>query len=450
MFVNREKELKILEEEYNKSNFKFCVIYGRRRVGKTTLIKEFLKSKKHIYFLATLENEKILLEKFKDVVAENLKDEFLKEIGINSFDGIFKYIANKKEKLVVVIDEFQYLSKINPAIASIFQSIIDNILARTNIMLILCGSIVSLMYKEALSYSSPLYGRRTSNIKLKPLNFQHLQAFFKGKTKKELIEIYSVFYGIPKYLELARSKSDIFGMIKENILDRDSFLYNEPYFLLQDEISENITYFSILETIAKGAHKIGEIAARLGKPVNNITSFMQKLIDLEIIYREIPTTEKNPSKSKKGLYFIKDNFIRFWFKYVFPYKSQLEISNTDFVLKIIKNTFSEYVSKTFEELAIEYSLKRFSLQKCGRWWSSKEEIDIVGIAENFILVGECKWQNRRVGVDVYDRLTKKAEHIKINLPKKYVIFSKEGFNEKLMAISKEKGVILVEAEEIEI
>ncbi|WP_022670399.1 AAA family ATPase [Hippea alviniae] len=127
MFVNREKELKILENEYNRDGFKFCIIYGRRRVGKTTLIRKFLKNKKHIYFLATLENEKILLEKFKEIVAESLEDEFLKGINLTSFESIFKYIARKKEKLVVVIDEFQYLSKVNLAIASIFQSIAENL-----------------------------------------------------------------------------------------------------------------------------------------------------------------------------------------------------------------------------------------------------------------------------------------------------------------------------------
>lgn len=448
MFVDRENELNLLESEFAQEKFRFCVIYGRRRVGKTTLIKEFIKNKKHIYFLATLESEKILLEKFKSIVSDVYNDDFLRKVEVKSFEEIFRYLASKNEKIVVVIDEFQYLARVNPAISSIFQNIIDNLLKNTKIFLILCGSIISLMYKETLSYSSPLYGRRTSNIKLKSLYFENIKYFFKNRTKKELVELYSVFYGIPKYLEALSPKKDIFDTVRKNILNKDSFLYNEPYFLLNDEINESITYFSILELIALGSRKIGEIASKMGKKENNITSFLQKLMDLELVYKEVPITEENPAKSKKGLYYIRDNFIAFWFRYVFPYRSQLEIGNVDYVMDKLRISFSEYVSKTFEDLAIEFTLKRFGLKKCGRWWDKNTEIDLVGFSDEFIIFGECKWSDNKVGINVYEELVKKSSKINTNLPKKYILFSKSGWSSELLNVADKNDLYLVTVDEI--
>ncbi len=439
MFVNRKKEFQILENEYNKNQFRFLVLYGRRRVGKTTLIKHFLIKHKGIYFLATIENEALLIEKFKNIVADYFDDNFLRSLPINSFEQIFQYISNKNEKLIIVIDEFQYLSKINSAISSIFQTIIDEYLKNKNIFLILCGSIISLMYKETLSYSSPLYGRRTANIKLSQLNFKYIKEFI-DKDIITQIEIYSILGGVPKYLEMFEFEEDIYKSIAKNILDKDSFLYNEPYFLLQDEVSETLTYFSILEVIANGNHKIGDIAKKLQKPVTNITSFIKKLIDLEIIYKDIPITENH--KSKKGLYFIKDNFIRFWFSYVFPYKSQLEIENIEFVLNKLKLTFSEFVAKTYEDLAIEYVLSNFEVNRCGRWWDKNTEIDIVGIADDFVIFGECKWQNRKVTMKILNDLIEKSNKIE-STNKKYILFSKSGFSDELIEFaSKNENIFL--------
>jgi len=441
LFVDREKELSILENEYKKDKFRFLVLYGRRRVGKTTLIKHFLNKHKGIYFLATVENEALLIEKFKNIVADYFKDEFLKNISLNSFEQIFQYIANRNEKLIIVIDEFQYLAKVNPAISSIFQKIIDEFLKNKNIFLILCGSIISLMYKETLSYSSPLYGRREANIKLSQLKFKYIKEFFDIDEMIQ-IELYSILGGVPKYLEIFEYDKDILNSIAKNILDKDSFLYNEAFFLLQDEISEGVTYFSILEVIANGAHKLGEIASRLQKPVTNITSFMKKLIDLEIIYKDIPVTENH--KSKKGEYYIKDNFLRFYFSYVFPYRSQLEIGNIEFVLDRLRLTFNEFVGKTYEDLAREYVLNNFNVIKCGRWWDKDTEIDILAIGDEFTLFRECKWQNRKVTMKILKDLIEKSKKIEVN-DKKYILFSKKGFTEDLIEFAKKRDdIILVE------
>ncbi len=450
MFINRQRELSLLNDEYISGRFAFTVLYGRRRAGKTTLLKEYIKDKPSIYFLVTLENFSVVLRRFQTIVADFFNDSFLKELELKSFEQLFSYIGQKNlnKKLVIIIDEFQYLSKSDSSIPSQFQYIVDEILKTKNIHLVLCGSIISMMYEQTLSYSSPLYGRRTSSLKLEAIEFGYMGEFFPNKTKGELVELYSILYGVPKYLEVFKDTKDIFQSIEQNILNPNAYLYNEPQFILQNEVNEPITYFSILEAIASGEHKIGQIAGKLEKNVQNITSFIAKLIELDIIYKDVPITETNPQKSKKGLYFIKDNFFRFWFSYVLPYKSQLEIGNTSFVLSKIRESFSGFVSKTYEDLAVLHLLKNYNLLKCGRWWSKDVEIDALGIASDYIVVAECKYSNKKVGVDILKGLKEKAKKIDTKLPvKHYFLFSKSGFTKELEELN-DKEVVLVDLESI--
>ncbi len=222
-----------------------------------------------IYFLVTLESENIVLKRFQTIVADFFEDDFLRNIELQDIKQLFSYIASKKteQKLIIIIDEFQYLTKINKSTPSQFQYIVDEVLLHSNIHLVLCGSIISMMYEQTLSYNSPLYGRRTSAIKLEALKFKYLAEFFADKTQNELIELYAVLYGVPKYLEMFKDTKNIFTSIEKNILSTSAYLYDEPRYILQNEVNEPITYFTILETIASGEHKIGHIAGKLNKNV---------------------------------------------------------------------------------------------------------------------------------------------------------------------------------------
>ncbi|PID47524.1 MAG: ATPase [Proteobacteria bacterium] len=445
MFVNRQKELGILNSEYALDQFTSTILYGRRRVGKTALLREFMKDKPSLYFLASLENISILLKRFQGIFADYFDDEILREIRFENFTQLFRYISSKSfdKKLVIAIDEFQYLAKQDPSIPSQFQYICDEFLENKNIHLIFCGSIISMMHDQTLSYNSPLYGRRTSSIKLEAIKFEHIHEFFPNKSQIELIELYSVLHGVPKYLNMFKEKADIFKGIEENILEVNSFLYNEPQFILQGEVSEQITYFSILENIASGAHKLSHIASRLEKTTQAISPYINKLIELDLVYKDVPITEKNPLKSRKSLYFIKDNFFRFWFCYVLPYKTWLEMENKHYVTKIIKQNFSSYISFVYENLAIEYVKKNSKVLKCGRWWDKDHEIDLVGITQNSLIVGECKYSNKKVGLDILESLKQKARFIKSDLPiEKYYLFSKSGFTKDLLELEDE-NIILV-------
>ncbi len=449
-FINRKKEMQTLEKEYNKSD-SFVVLYGRRRTGKTTLIKEFIKDKKAFYFFADKQSENIQIERFKSQLAEFFKDDFLKKITVSDWDTLIEYLLTKisGEKFVFVIDEFQYLCTANKGFSSVFQRIYDEKIYGKNIMVILCGSLISMMYSEVLAYDSPLYGRRTAQIKLQPIKFEYFKEFFQNKSHKELIEFYAVTGGVPKYiLEFDKEQTPLWN-IENNIFDKDNFLYSEPKFLLQEEINDLSRYFSILHAISSGNTKLSSICSQLGISSGGITSYITKLIDLDIVEKEVPVTE-NIDNGKKGLYKIKDNYLSFWFRYVYPYQSYLEIENTAYPLEKVKSEFDLWVSKIYENLARESVLLNFSvpfpLKKLGRWWDKDEEIDIVGMGENEILFGECKWSSKKVGLSVLYDLKEKSRKVKWKDNKReeyFILFSKEGFTPELREFAlKEKNIIL--------
>ena len=226
-FINRENEIAYLQKEYDQKRSSLVVIYGRRRIGKTTLIKQFIKNKKALYFIATEESERENKKNLQHLLADFSANSFLKKDVILDWNEIFTLFINYQpaERKILVIDEFQYLGKGNKAFPSIFQKIWDELLVTSNIMVILCGSLVSMMFSQTLSYASPLYGRRTGQIKMMQIAFKHYKSFFENLESLDLIEYYSVTGGVPKYIELFRPSGDIFEAIKMNILSKHSMFH---------------------------------------------------------------------------------------------------------------------------------------------------------------------------------------------------------------------------------
>ncbi len=456
LFVGREEELETLENEYNSSSPAFVVVYGRRRVGKTTLINHFCENKKSIYYLATEENEFENRNAFKDLVSFVLEDELLASANLDTWMPIFKRIAeeSKKERIVLVIDEFQYLGKSNKAFPSIMQKAWDEILSKANVMLILCGSLINMMTSQVLNYDSPLYGRRTAQIKLKQIDFSYYHLFDETLSLDQQIMQYAVTGGVPKYIELFSKDKDIYKAIKKNVLSLNSFLYAEPEFLLQKEVSEVGSYFSILKTIAAGNYKLSKIATNLEVAQSKLTSYLKVLVDLDIIEREVPITEENPSKSKMGLYKIKDNFIAFWFKFIYPNRALLESGKGQYVEdKIKKNFIDNHVSYVYEDICREDAwnllANGISFNRLGRWWGAKDvEIDILAYDSNGedIVFGECKYSKNKKGMEVLMSLKEKAKSVKWKTQSRnehYCIYSKSGFTDELIDFaSKNSNVIL--------
>lgn len=446
-FVDRELEMETLQNEYERDGSALVVLYGRRRVGKTTLISEFIKDKKALFFLASEEAEAQNRNAFKEKVAEFIDSDLLRSADIKNWDVLFKSIMDTpfESKPVIVLDEFQYLGKANPAFPSIFQRIWEEIMKDKSVMVILCGSLISMMESQTLAYGSPLYGRRTAQIRLKQIPFGYYHEFFPSKSRRELIEMYAVTGGVPKYIELFSESKDIYSAIQKCVLNRSGYLYDEPHFLLQQEVSEVGSYFSIIKAIAAGNSKLSAISSILEIKSTSLTKYLKTLIDLDILEREVPITEENPEKSKKGLYKIKDNYLRFWFAFVYPNMSFIESGHSRIVMNKIRNSLvKNHIAFVYEDVCKErmWDLNAegawpFNFTKIGRYWDSKDEIDIVALdpeGKNLIL-GECKYWTEPVGVSVLRGLEAKTDSVaweRDNRKVWYVLFSASGFTDELI------------------
>lgn len=460
-FIGRESELRTLDREFNRGSG-FVVIYGRRRVGKTTLIKEFIKNKDAMYFLATEELEIGNMKRFTNTLAEYMKQDYLKNASFSDWEDLFKIFAAYKPnvKKVLVIDEFQYLVNVNSAFATIFQRIWDEILKDKNVMVILCGSLISMMMK-VLSYGSPLYGRRTAQIRLSPLKFTDIMKSNTNKSFEQLVEVYSVTGGVPKYFDFFDNDEPLIENIEREVLQKGGFLYEEPVFLLEKEVKELVSYFSIMKNIAAGNHKVSQLAGILEMPSNALSPYLKTLMDLDLVEKRIPVTEKQPEKSRKGLYFVNDHFIEFWFRFVYAYKGELELENTEYVLGKIKKSFIEkHVSFVYEDVCRELLSMlcsegkiNFIPSKIGSYWGPNIEIDIVALDEERkkVLLGECKYHTQPVDADVFFELKGKAEKI-VELSeykKTFILFSKSGFSDRLKELAEQNSnVILVNKDSI--
>lgn len=457
-FIDREREMETLVDEYSRKGSSLVVMYGRRRVGKTKLISKFIEDKNALYFLASQESEVQNRNLFKEKVADFINNDLLRNATVSDWDTIFKVIIETKfeTKPIIVIDEFQYIGKSNNAFPSIMQRIWDTLLKDKSIMLILCGSLITMMKEQTLEYSSPLYGRRTSQIRLKQIPFSFYEKFFPNKSYKERVEMYAVTGGVPKYIESFREEKDIYSAIKKHVLNPSSYLYDEPHFLLQQEVTEIGSYFSLIKTIAAGNSKLSAIASALELPQTRLTKYLKTLIDLDILEREVPVTEENPEKSKKGLYKIKDNFIKFWFAFIYPNLSFLESGNAQIVMDKIKKGFvSGQVSFVYEDVCREKmwemnanGLWPFNFSKIGRFWGSDTEIDIAAIdpeGKNLIL-GECKYWKEPVGINILSDLEEKSKNVlwnKANRKTWFILFSTGGFTPELIELAKARNDIIL-------
>lgn len=462
-FIGRKNELHTLNTEYNR-NSSFVVIYGRRRVGKTTLIKEFLKNKTAFYYLATEELESQSMKRLANVIARTTKNTLLQKIEFTDWLDLFQLIADYKpeEKKVLVIDEFPYLVRTNSAFPSILQNAWDEFLKDSNVMLILSGSLIGMMQKHVLSYDSPLYGRRTAQMRLTPLPFTSIYET-QNLPFEQAVEQFALTGGVPKYLEFFEDGRPLEEQLKDAVFSKNGFLYEEPNFLLKSEFLTAVNYFSIIKTIADGNHKLGKIASALGQESSSLTPYLSTLSELGFIEKRTPITEKNPEKSRKGLYFIADNFLRFWFCYVYPYKGELELDNMQIVLDEIHKDFKEkFVAFAYEDICKDIFAKlcsnnaiSFVPSRIGSYWlndyDGDTEINVMSVdhQNKQVFAGECKYHTKPVDASVYFALKEKVDNaaeIRKSFPKYNVIyglFSKSGFTKRMLDIAKENPNILL-------
>ena len=467
-FIGRQSELQTLEQEYRRDGG-FVVIYGRRRVGKTRLIKEFIKDKPAVYFLATEEVEAQSMKRMAGVIARATGNALLGNVTFSDWADLFRAVAayQPDQKKVIVLDEFPYMVKTNPAFPSILQNIWDEFLQDSNIMLILSGSLIGMMKKHALSYDSPLYGRRTAQIRLMPLPFTAVYTA-QSLPFDQAVQQYALTGGVPKYLEFFTEQEPLIDQIRSIVLSKNGFLYEEPNFLLRDEVQTPINYFSIIRVIADGNHKLSKICGVLEQESPSISPYLATLSELGFVVKETPITEKNPEHSRKGLYFVSDNFTRFWFRYVYPYKGELELDNQQIVLdemgkdfkqKFVAFAYESICRNIFAELCRKGQID-FAPSRIGSYWRNDNEgdteIDVaaVDIQHKRLFLGECKYRAKPVDVAVYSALQEKGQSKELTAAFKgyeivYGLFSKSGFTDRLVEMAAENSdLILIQADAV--
>lgn len=471
MFIGREAELNFLKNKYDEDKGQLIVLYGRRRIGKTETLRQFCKDKPHVFFSCRECTDKLQLNNFsQQLLKEDIPaKKYIKEF--DDWDSAFRaildlpYGSNKK---LVVIDEFPYMCKENSSIPSILQNLWDEVLKDENVMIILCGSSMSFIEKELLAEKNALYGRATGIYKMKEMSFYDAVKFFPNYTDEEKIIVYSILGGIPHYLKQFNNKLSLEDNIKQNILTNGCVLYSEVEFLLRQELRETQIYNSIIQAIALGNTKLNDISQK--SLVNNnakTSTYLKNLMELGIIKKELSvgSSTKEQANRNRGIYKIADNYFRFWYAFVFTNLSALETSDVDGVYQYsIKPNLKSFASLTFEDVCREYvtELQKnnslpFRYTAMGRWFGkttvrakdklqiAETEIDILAMApqDNKYLVGECKFKDSEFSYSEYLDTEAKLSDEKTKSNFYYALFSKSGFNERIIEKAKTTNSILL-------
>ncbi|MCX6803839.1 MAG: ATP-binding protein [Candidatus Diapherotrites archaeon] len=439
-FKDRKRELLELSESIKKKSFAFEIIYGRRRVGKTELILHATQKNKRVYYLAVGENN---LERFYNTCVE-----YDSEVGKLKMDYevLFDYL--KDHINVLIIDEFQNLIKEDPNFLSLLQSIVDIKLKKSSLKLFILGSSVSIITSKVMSYSSPVFGRKTASLKLKPVSFFDLHYFFPKASIEELINIYGFADGIPYYLTMI--DKPFWAWLEEETKRGKGFLKDEVDFLMKLEFKNASTYKLILEAIANGKNVINEIKDYIKLQRTDLTPYLSNLIEVGFIKREVPITEN--IKSRFGRYYLNDNFLKFWFKYIYPNLSSVE--QGIFKVDVIKKDYSAYLGFIFKNVCKQYLTRKPDLgySALGRWWYKNNEIDIVAFNEEKkeTLFCECKWQNKVNPEKIMTELIEKAKFVEWNNEKRkeeYILFAKT-FTKKINVFN-DKKVTCIDLKDME-
>ena len=423
MFAGRKRELAELEELYRRDKFELVVMYGRRRVGKTTLIREFCKDKRALFFTALEQADADNLADFSAKVAEffGLPD----GLRFDSWKAALGFMGERArfERFVLVFDEFPYAAQRNGSLPSVLQVLIDHDLKTSRLFMVLCGSNQGFMESEVLGRKSPLFGRRTAQMKIGQLSFAEAREMLPGDVQ-EAFKYYGCFGGVPYYLEQIDSARSFLENLTALYFRPAGFLFDEPMSLLRQETREPAQYSSVLRALAGGANRTNEIADKVGMPASSVPKYLQALRDLGIIERRVPFG-MNPETSKKGIYCLKDACFEFWFKFVMPRISEIEEGLGPAVARGLPDqVIDEYLGHRFEALCKEWFVEQglsgnlpISVTGVGSWWGTnpakREQDDIDAIAADTygkkLLMAECKYRNKfDVAAEVDDLIDRKG------------------------------------------
>lgn len=452
-FYCREEELRKLNKRYHADDFECIIIYGRRRVGKTTLINEFCKDKPTIFFSALNTTEIENLESLSKAIMNYERPDMDAFPEFKTYDVALDELTalSMHERIVFVIDKYPYLAKAKPSISAMLQHIIDHKWNNSKMFLILCGSSMSFMENQVLGQESPLYGRRTGQFKIAPLDYKESAVFHPDLSTEDNALIYGITGGVPHYINKLGVKESVDEALLDNFFDRSSYLYEEPANLLKQELREPAIYNAIITAIAQGASRINDIALKTGQENSVVSKYLGTLIDLGIVKKETPVTEKI---GKKTIYELADNFFRFWYRFVPANMSAIDSGRIQkSYANSIKKNLLDYMGLTFEHMCRDYLLYYekdlpIELNQVGQWWGTDNknkkqvQIDIVGtpVEGDEYIIGSCKYRNEKIGLDELELIREYAQVFGKGKKYYYYIFSKGGFTEGLIQ-AKNRGEV---------
>jgi len=450
-----------MNRRYDKGRFECVILYGRRRVGKTALINEFCKGKETVFFSALNASAGENLEALSKAIYLCKNPEGNSAPTYQSYaDALDEITAMAKQRrLVFVIDEYPYLARAEKSISSRLQHIIDHVWQETSLYLILCGSSMSFMEYQVLGYESPLYGRRTAQLKIRPLTYRDMTAFHPELSPADQALLYGITGGIPHYINKLEVEDDLDEALLENLFDTSGYLFEEPENLLKQELREPAVYNSVISAIAGGASRSNEIATKVGLDSGICAKYLRVLLELGILKKETPITEK---RGRKTIYTIEDNFFRFWYRFVPGNMSAISAGRIrQIYARAVKQYYSDYMGLVFEKMCREYLLRYaenlpFPLGDVGQWWGNDAknrteiQIDIVGtpVEGKEYLIGSCKYRNEKIGVDELELLRRYADIFRKGEKFYYYIFSKGGFTQPLLDLAERGEVTLLTLEDL--
>ncbi len=459
VFINRAAELTLLGDRWQAGRPELLVVYGRRRVGKSELLLQWAQDKPHLYLLGDLRSERDHLATVTDRLSEYTGDPLLSGNPISSWSVVLDYLNRLAAgaRLLVILDEFQYFAESTPALPSLIQSAWDQRGRFTQIMLVLCGSYVSFMERETLSYQSPLYGRRTGQLHLQPLGYLDAGQFFPKYSLEDRVLAYAILGGMPFYLSAFDPTKELAANIRSKILEPASVLYSEARLLLMEELREPRNYFSLLRAISFGKTRLNEIAQEAGLTSGVASKYLDVLQGLGLVDRQLPVTERRPERSRQGIYRITDNYLAFWFRFVLPNVARVQEGDADRVVaERIQPFLTQFAGRRFEEVCMQFVRRHrgtgplaVDFDRVGGWWAGGEEIDIIAVnEERVVLVGECKWTTEWMKIGDLNDLRRRAALAGFQEPVVYTLFSRSGFDPNLRELAQAEGIRLFGLEEL--
>ena len=397
-FVGRAPELRVLEDAWRRREAAFIPIYGRRRIGKSELILHFLRDKQAIYHVGKVAPAGLQLREFLEASAGALGEPLLAQLPATDWRAALEAVVSRaRGKLVIVLDEFQWTAGASPELPSVLQELWDRRWKKAGqVMLILCGSFIGFMEREVLGRKSPLFGRRTAQIHLQPFDYREAALFHPSWSLVNRARAYFVCGGVPMYLRAFSAHRSVERNIEDNLLTDFSPLFREPEFLLREELREVESYHAILHAIAAGQNTIGEIAQGSGVPVRSLPYYLERLVQLGYVARRRALSGGRPNM-RMVRFLLDDPLLRFWFRFVFPHRSFIhKMGPARSYAELIRPQLEAYFGSCFERLCREalpnvQAREGLDGAEVGQYWDKGVQIDVVGIRDRWIDLGECKW-----------------------------------------------------------